>query len=171
MGSHADLSKLVNGINKEITGSDEDVVGAPKTFISGIASMLTGATKETANALINAMVAYFPMLPSFLCCIPAVRFCGYEYRTGGTESVFAGDGIGKSIFGQIGERFKYGGVRRHELPDERGRVRDAQRHHAARANIQIGVVELVVPGNESRAWFEHQAFRRRHLQRVTHLCP
>lgn len=34
---------------------------------------------------------------------------GYEYRTGGTESVFAGDGIGKSIFGQIGERFKYGG--------------------------------------------------------------
>ena len=33
----------------------------------------------------------------------------YEYRTGGTESVFAGDGIGKSIFGQIGERFKYGG--------------------------------------------------------------
>lgn len=34
---------------------------------------------------------------------------GYEYRTGGTDSVFAGDGIGKSIFGQIGERFKYGG--------------------------------------------------------------
>ena len=34
---------------------------------------------------------------------------GYEYRTGGTESVFAGDGISKSIFGQIGERFKYGG--------------------------------------------------------------
>lgn len=34
---------------------------------------------------------------------------GYEYRTGGTKSVFAGDGIGKSIFGQIGERFKYGG--------------------------------------------------------------
>ncbi|PKV05457.1 hypothetical protein [Bifidobacterium pseudolongum] len=50
MGSHADLSKLVNGINKEITGSDEDVVGAPKTFISGIASMLTGATKEMAEA-------------------------------------------------------------------------------------------------------------------------
>ncbi|MUH59687.1 SPFH domain-containing protein [Bifidobacterium canis] len=33
---------------------------------------------------------------------------GYEYRNG-TDSVFAGDGIGKSIFGQIGERFKYGG--------------------------------------------------------------
>lgn len=33
---------------------------------------------------------------------------GYEYRNG-TESVLAGDGIGKSIFGQIGERFKYGG--------------------------------------------------------------
>ena len=51
MGSHADLSKLVNGINKEITGSDEDVVGAPKTFISGIASMLTGATKEMAGGI------------------------------------------------------------------------------------------------------------------------
>lgn len=34
---------------------------------------------------------------------------GYEYRTGGTDSVFAGNGIGKSIFEQIGERFKYGG--------------------------------------------------------------
>ncbi len=34
---------------------------------------------------------------------------GYEYRTGGTDSVFAGNGIGKSIFEQIGERLKYGG--------------------------------------------------------------
>lgn len=50
MRSHADLSKLANGISKEITGSDEDIVGAPKTFISGIASMLSGATKEVAEA-------------------------------------------------------------------------------------------------------------------------
>lgn len=50
MESHTDLMKLANGINKEITGSDEDIVGAPKTFISGIASMLSGATKEVAEA-------------------------------------------------------------------------------------------------------------------------
>ncbi|WP_095612696.1 SPFH domain-containing protein [Bifidobacterium italicum] len=34
---------------------------------------------------------------------------GYEYRSVGTESIFAGDGIGASIFRQIGERFKFGG--------------------------------------------------------------
>lgn len=50
MDSHADLVTLANGINKLITGSDEDIVGAPKTFISGIASMLTGATKEVTEA-------------------------------------------------------------------------------------------------------------------------
>ena len=50
MASHADLVRLANGINKEITGSDEDIVGAQKTFISGIASALTGATKEMAEA-------------------------------------------------------------------------------------------------------------------------
>lgn len=50
MGSHADLVQLANGISKEITGSDEDIVGAPKTFISGIASVLSGATKEMTEA-------------------------------------------------------------------------------------------------------------------------
>lgn len=34
---------------------------------------------------------------------------GYEYRSIGTESIFAGDGIGSSIFKQIAERFKFGG--------------------------------------------------------------
>ena len=32
MDSHADLVTLANGINKLITGNDEDIVGAPKAF-------------------------------------------------------------------------------------------------------------------------------------------
>ena len=50
MDSHADLVTLANGINKLITGNDEDIVGAPKTFISGIASMLSDAGKEVTEA-------------------------------------------------------------------------------------------------------------------------
>ena len=34
---------------------------------------------------------------------------GYEYQNG-QKSVFNGDGIGKSIFSQVGERFGYGGI-------------------------------------------------------------
>ena len=50
MDSHADLVTLANGINKLITGNDEDIGGAPKTFISGIASMLSDAGKEVTEA-------------------------------------------------------------------------------------------------------------------------
>ena len=50
MYSHVDLVKLANGVNKLITGSDEDIVGAPKTFISGIASMLSDAGREVTEA-------------------------------------------------------------------------------------------------------------------------
>ena len=50
MDSHADLMTLANGVNKLITGSDEDIVGAPKTFISGIASMLSDAGREVTEA-------------------------------------------------------------------------------------------------------------------------
>lgn len=34
---------------------------------------------------------------------------GYEYQ-GGNKTIFNGDGFGKSIFSQVGERFGYGGI-------------------------------------------------------------
>lgn len=50
MASHADLVRLANSINHELTGSDEDIVGAQKTFISDLANTITGATKEFTQA-------------------------------------------------------------------------------------------------------------------------
>ncbi|KFI64253.1 hypothetical protein [Bifidobacterium cuniculi] len=50
MDSHQELARLGNAVNHALTGSDEDIVGAPKTFISDIANTLSGATREFTQA-------------------------------------------------------------------------------------------------------------------------